>query len=158
MPTPILSSRTILGSYGELFSVTGAGAGTETFMAGINGFEAKLVVEKKDIKRAGTKMMGYKRGLITGEGTMKGMKVTSGFLQRFVDEIGGTTPPPLKLRSKLDDPEALGAEIITFLHVSLWEIPMGWMAGEVVEEDIPFTFEDFTLDTAITGNPAAPLV
>lgn len=149
-------SQTINGSYGEIFLVEDDGMGGETkeFLANIQGFEARASVERKEVMRSGTRRTGYKRGAISGEGTLRGFKVTSRWASEFSSEYDedGTTDRYV-VESQLQDPESLGAEIVRFTGVQVWELPVGWSVGDLIEEDIPFTFEDYEVVTAITGDP-----
>jgi hypothetical protein len=52
----------------------------------------------------------------------------------------------------LDDPEAIGAEQIRVVGVKFSEINFGWRVNEIVEESVPFTFEDIQIVKKITGN------
>ena len=58
---------------------------------------------------------------------------------------------------KLDDPDALGTERCLLHGVKFWEINGGWRVGEILEEEIPFTFEDISFPDEITGDPSVNL-
>lgn len=149
-------TKTINGSLGELYEVTDDGMGGETltFLGQFQRVEGKVVVDRLDVNRSGTRRRGYKRGTITIEGTLTGYKVTSRFLKRLADEAKTeTAPSPLVLDVKLDDPEALGTEVVRLEGVQLWEDDFGWSVGDLVEEAMPFTATDVDVTTEITGDP-----
>jgi hypothetical protein len=157
----LVANYVIQGSYGELKLVTSAGGPppveTVTFMANVHEVQGKFTTNKIEIRRSGTRRMAYKRGMITGDGTITEFKVTSSFLSKFVDEFHDEPTPPadIVLDVVLDDPEALGTETLRLKHVKLWEIDFGWKVGDLVDEAIPFTFEDADLTTPITGSMTA---
>lgn len=131
----------------------GAPAGTTEWLANISQVEAKITVDKMEVKRSGTRRTGYKRGAITGDGTLTGYKVTSKFVKAMAGEMQNETnpPAPLMLDIVLDDPESLGVERIRLIDVKLWELPMGFNVGDIIEEAIPITFEDILVLEEITG-------
>lgn len=138
-------------------STQGSPAGTTTFLANVHEVQGKFTTNKVEIRRSGTRRMAYKRGMITGDGTITEFKVTSEFLQKFVDEFHDELTPPsdVMLDVILDDPEALGTEVLRLSGVKLWEIDFGWKVGDLVDEAIPFTFEDAELVSPITGTMTA---
>lgn len=135
----------------------GAPAGTTEWLANVNQVDAKITVDKLEVRRSGTRRMGYKRGAISGDGTITGYKVTSRFVQSIAGEMQDETnpPAPLVLDVVLDDPESLGTERVRLHQVKLWELPFGWNVGDIVEEALPFTFEDITILEEITGEMTA---
>lgn len=134
-------------------TTVGSPAGTTEWLANISQVEAKITVDKMEVKRSGTRKTGYKRGAISGDGTLTGYKVTSRFVRAMAGEMQDETnpPAPLILDIVLDDPESLGAERIRLKDVKLWELPMGFNVGDIVEEAIPITFEDIEILEEITG-------
>ena len=149
-------TKTINGSYGELYEIQddGMGGETEVFLGQFNRVEGRVAVDRLDVNRAGTRRRGYKRGNITIDGTITGFKVTSASIKRLADEaVSETAPSPLVLDVKLDDAEALGDEVIRLEGVQLWENDFGYSAGDLVEEAIPFTATDISVTTEITGSP-----
>lgn len=136
----------------------GSPAGTTEWLANVSQVEAKITVDRLEVRRSGTRKMGYKRGAISGDGTITGYKVTSKFVAAMAGEMQDETNPPvpLMLDVVLDDPEALGTERIRLKFVKLWELPMGFNVGDIVEEAIPFTFEDIEVLEEITGDMTVP--
>ena len=136
----------------------GAGAGTTLWLANVNQVDAKITVDRQEIRRSGTRKTGYKRGAITGDGTITGYKVTSRFVSAMAGEMENETnpPAPLVLDVVLADPESLGVEKVRLIDVKLWELPFGFNVGDVIEEALPFTFEDVRVLEEITGQMTRP--
>ena len=85
-------------------------------LAEITGFEAKVEIEKEDIKKArqmatGSKMKGFKC-----TGTMTLHKVDSYMLEQISDSIQAGINPTFKLLSSLFDPASLGPDRILIFH------------------------------------------
>ncbi len=131
----------------------GQSAGTQTWLANVSQVEARITVDRQRIRRSGTRKTGYKRGAIEADGTITGFKVTSRYVAAMAGEMEDESAPPapMVLDIVLDDPESLGVERVRLLDVKLWELPMGFNVGDVIEEAIPFTFEDIRVLETITG-------
>lgn len=138
-------------------TTSGSTAGTSLFLANVHEIKGKLSTNKLEIRRSGTRRMAYKRGMITGDGTITQFKVTSAFLTKMVNEFHDELSPPsdIVLDVFLDDPEALGTEQLRLTGVKIWEVDFGWKVGDMVDESIPFTFEDARLLESITGTMVA---
>lgn len=155
VPTLVADGSGLTGGSIVVSTTTqGDTAGTSTFLANVHQVQGKFTTNKIEVRRSGTRKMGYKRGMITGDGTITQFKVTSDFLSLFVDEFHDELTPPsdIVLDVLLDDPEALGTEQLRLSGVKLWEIDFGWNVGDMVDEAIPYTFEDAELIEAITGS------
>jgi hypothetical protein len=89
-----------------------------------------------------------------GEGTISGFKVTT----FWVRQIGAfqrsprSSHPAYTLRFIIDDPDAFGAEEIELTRVKFWEANFGYQNNEILEESIPFTFQNHNLLQCIDGN------
>ena len=70
----IQSGKVINGTFGEVW-VDG------DYMAEATGMEAKVTLEKEEVKQSGTLSKGYKVTGIEGKGTLKLNKVTSYFIK-----------------------------------------------------------------------------
>lgn len=138
--------------------VVGSPAGTTEWLANVSQVDAKITVDRLEVRRSGTRKTGYKRGAISGDGTITGYKVTSKFVTAMAGEMQDETnpPAPLVLDIVLDDPESLGVERLRLKFVKLWELPIGFNVGDIVEEAIPFTFEDIEVLEEITGDMTVP--
>ena len=125
------ASRTILGTYGQVF-IDGI------WQTNINHLEASVEIQKRELNLSGDPWVRHKRGPMKGTGTMSGFKVTSAMLQRGFAKF--------EVVSKLDDPEAYGFERIRLMNVMPDKLQLAnWTAGEEVTEEVPFTFEGYEL-------------
>jgi hypothetical protein len=143
---------TINGSFGEVWDESG------NWLANLQEVTFRVAIDRRDVMRSGTRRMGYKAMGTTGEGTIRGFKVTSQFLMRVVPMMQSDTARQFvgQLLVKLEDPEALGVERVLLKSVKFWEYGGGWQVNELVEEEIPFTFEDISVPTQIRGNMLLP--
>lgn len=125
------ASRTILGTYGQLF-IDGE------WQININHLEANVETQKRELNLSGDPWVRHKKGPMKGTGTMSGFKVTSDMIRRGFEKF--------EIISKLADPEAYGHERIRLMNVMPDRIQLAnWTAGEEVTEEIPFTFEEYEL-------------
>lgn len=131
------SSRVMNGSYGECW-VDG------TWQTNINHVETTVEFDKEEIKRSGTRWTGHKVIGVKGSGTISGYHITS-TMQKAAAAAAlddRAVPYITEIISKLDDPEAYGAERVRYKNVSFDEVPVSnFEAQAVVEEEWPFTFE-----------------
>lgn len=133
----IRPEHVINGSYGEAWL-------DGDYLAEIKGLEAKIAIEYEDIDRPrklgkGKKMIGYE-----GTGSLKLHKVTSRFIKLLSDNLKQGKQTSFTVISKLDDPDALGAERIMIKNVTLEELTLAnWEAKTNGEEEIPFSFDDW---------------
>ena len=133
----IRPEHVINGSYGEAWL-------DGDYLAETKGLEAKIAIEYEDIDRPrklgkGKKMIGYE-----GTGSLKLHKVTSRFIKLLSDNLKQGKQTSFTVISKLDDPDALGAERIMIKNVTLEELTLAnWEAKTTGEEEIPFSFDDW---------------
>jgi len=133
----IKPEQVINGSWGEAWL-------DGDYLAEIKGLEARLAIEYEDIDRPrklgkGKKMIGYE-----GTGSLKLHKVTSRFIKLLSDNLKQGKQTSFTVISKLDDPDALGAERIMIKNVTLEELTLAnWEAKTNGEEEIPFSFDDW---------------
>lgn len=155
MPAPgIMQSEFIInGSFGELYDQDGS------YIANIQRIEWSIRHQRRDVMRAGTRATAYKAMTTMGEGTI-GIVKTNSYWDQIVSELMRTQRQlqrQLQLRVKLDDPEALGVEEYRLMGVKLWEINGGFNVNDVIEQNIPFTFERFEPITWIRTDANAML-
>lgn len=134
------ASRVINGSFGEVY-VDGAWA------TNFNHLEANVEIQKAEIRPSGDRWVHHKVTGLKGTGTISGFKVTSDLIS-LNDPIRDNTKGAVKTEivSKLADPEAWGYERIRLKNVMFDRISLAnWTTGEVVNEEWPFTFEDYEL-------------
>lgn len=131
----------INGSFGEVW-VDG------DYMAEVKGLKADIGFEYEDVNKPrklgkGKKMIGYE-----GTGEVTFYKVTSKFIKLVVDNLKQGKQTTIPIISKLDDPDALGAERILIKDATLEGISLAnWEAKTLGEEAISFSFSEFdTLD------------
>ena len=77
-------------------------------------------------------------------GEVKFHKVSSAISSRISDSLKGGRTPAFKIISKLDDPDALGAERIVCYGCKFDKaILADWEVGKNGEESYSFSFEDW---------------
>jgi len=141
----IKPEQVINGSWGEAWL-------DGDYLAEIKGLEARIAIEYEDIDRPrrlgkGKKMIGFE-----GTGTLKLHKVTSRFIKLLSDNLKQGKQTSFTVISKLDDPDALGAERIMIKNVTLEELTLAnWEAKTNGEEEIPFSFDDWEPIDLIEG-------
>lgn len=141
------------GSYGELRDENG------DFLSQVQEVSFSLRTERQEIMRSGTRQVGYKAMSTSGEGSIRGYKVTSRFLE-LVSRMFRADRQQIfvgQLMVKLDSPGALGAERVLLEGVKFWEIDGGWSVNTMVEETVAFTFEGFRFLDQIEGDPTVDL-
>ena len=144
----MIPNYAINGSFGTLYE-------GDTFMANAKKIEAKVTIDKEELKLSSTRRTGYKAKGIKGEGTLGLYKVDSKFLQRISSYMSNERSVQFvgQLLVVLDDPEAMGVEKVLLKNVKFWEVNFGFSLDSILEEEIPFTFEDIQLSSAIVGDP-----
>jgi Phage tail tube protein len=144
---PLAAERTINGSHGKLY----LGA---TWLANIQRVESRITIERREVRVAGTRRVGFKHMGVTGEGTITGLKVTSWWL-KFISQymrVSTSTVLPLTLRYVLADPENGGTEEVELVRCQFYEIPFGYQVNEILEEAVPFTFEQINIKQCLSDN------
>lgn len=135
--------RVINGTFGEVWV-------DNDYMAEVIGLEAKIKLNTADVNMVRTLKKGTKVTGISGSGTLKLNKVTSYFIKKNGDNIKAGKATRATIITKLDDPEALGAERIALNDCVFTELSLAdWEAGKLSEESIPFSFSDFDVLEAI---------
>jgi hypothetical protein len=146
-------SRTINGSYGELF-IDGV------WQTQVQRVEGRITIQRREVRLAGSRQTGYKATGTAGDGTITGFKVTSHWLRTIgaYQRHSASRMADSMIRYTIADPENGGIEEVELLGVKFWEVPIGFQVDELVEEAIPFTFVnhnmrqciDINLDTWVT--------
>lgn len=125
------------GSWGEVWI-------DSDYMAEATGVEAKVTLTTTDVIQCRTLKKGYKITGIEGKGTLKLNHVTSYFIKRMADTIRAGKTPKATIISKVDDPDAFGAERVMLSDCVFTELTLAnWEAGKLIEDSIPFSFGDF---------------
>ena len=166
----------INGSFGRLY-VSSFEAGTDVsnlderygsgqnqgFIAEVQRVEGMMRINRRDIMRAGTRQTGYKAMTVMGEGTIGNIKSTSRWqsfvaqaMQSGANDRSAIRQPIFNLRVEIDDPEAIQKEEFVLERVRIWEAPIGFNVTDILEENVPFTFEGYREIQHIYGNVGDP--
>jgi hypothetical protein len=131
--------KVINGTFGELW-IDGE------YMSETTAFEATISLEKTDVIQTGTLVKGQKVIGVEGKGTVTMNKVSSYFHRKIGDYIRVMkTPPPATIISKVDDPDAFGAERVSIEGVEFDEMSVAnWEGRKIGEEKVNFTFKTYT--------------
>lgn len=144
---------TILGSFGELYI-------NDEFMTNIQEVSAQITIDRQDIMLAGSRRVGYKYTSVTGEGSMRGYRVTSLMARRIANVMRDDRARQWSgtIRVKLNDPEIIQVtagtpqyEEIELTGCKWWGVNLGWAVNQIIEEDTPFTFQNIVWKNAILG-------
>lgn len=109
-----------------------------------NHAEATVDMDKAELNVMGSNWTRYKKGQMSGAGSFSGYKVTSKMIQQGFERF--------ELIITLEDPEAFGHERVRLMNCMADSIQLANVtAGEIVEEETPFTFEGFELLDAVSA-------
>ena len=128
------------GSFASMWvNTTFLGEGTE--------LEAKISLEKKEVKQAGTLAKGYKIVGTDGKGKLKVNKISSYFINLIADNIKNGKTTVVQIKSTIEDPDLGGAkETVLLKGVQFDELTLvNWKVKELIEEEYSFTFSDFDI-------------
>src|SRR5699024_5605742 len=98
------------------------------------------------------RMMGHKSNGGTGTGTATFLKVTSRFIQIMKECMNTVVSPYFTIQSVLDDKTSgCGVELVILYDVNFDYVDVAKLDVETtaLEEEIPFTFEDFDVPDAL---------
>lgn len=127
------AKRVMSGTYGELWW-------DGELIAECDKFSAKYTQSKEVVNLArqtveDSKVMGSK-----GTGSFRVYKVYSR-LRDYADAVQSGKDVRGTFVSKLDDPDAYGAERVAIYNVSLDEVPLvNWERKTIQKDEVPFTF------------------
>ena len=89
-------------------------------------------------------MDGHKVMGLSGTGSLKLHKVNSRMGQLLGEAMKKGTDPRFTIVTKLDDPDAYGAERVSLSNVSFDDLTLvDFEAKQLGKVECPFTFEDF---------------
>lgn len=134
------SINAINGHYGSIYH---EGA----WLTNFNKAEAKVEIQKAELKLSGDRWVRHKVLSLKGTGSISGYKITSELIQ-FNSPVANNANKSVRteLIYKLNDPEALGMERVRLLNVMFDEIPLAnWEAGKEISEEWKFTFEGYEM-------------
>ena len=146
MATNVTSDRVLNGSYGQLWL-------DGVLMAEVYGLDAQLEVLKQEVPMCGTSAgVGKRFTGWNGTGSLRFNKVSSQFAKKQAEAIKNGNQLVSTIISKLDDPAAAryGREQVELIGVQFDTISLAkWEAGSLIQEELPFTFEDFNYLSSI---------
>lgn len=118
-----------------------------TFLGEGTELEAKISLEKKEVKQAGTLAKGYKIVGTDGKGKLKINKISSYFIDLIADNIKNGKTTTVQIKSTIEDPDLGGAkETVLLKGVQFDELTLiNWKVKELIEEEYSFTFNDFDI-------------
>ncbi len=113
------------------------------------GLQAKVSYNKEEVPMCGTMFGGSKIKSMKGTGSMKLNKTGSRMALLLADKIKAGQDVRCTVISKLNDPDAYGAERVALKDVGFDDLTLAdWEADNIGKVECPFTFSDFEyLDT-----------
>ncbi len=106
--------------------------------------QAKVQINFKDVPMCGTSGKKQKSAGWSGTGSVTMTKINSRMAQKIADAIKEGCTPEFVIISKLDDPDAIGAERVVLKGVTFTELTLAdWKAETIGEVTQPFTFYDY---------------
>lgn len=132
------------GSYASMWVNSDfLGEGTE--------LNAKISIEKKEVKQANTLAKGYKIVGTDGKGKLKINKISSYFIKLIADNIKKGKSTTCTIKSTIEDPDLGGArETVTLKGVTFDDLTLvDWKTKELIEEEYSFTFSDFEINETV---------
>lgn len=139
--TAFRSGNTISGKEGRLFL-----DGEE--MAYVKSYEATIEKNKTEVAVLGRRMAGHKTIGASGTGNLVIYKVTSKFTKLMINYIKTGEDPYFTFQEVLDDKGSKrGTERVTIYDVNFDSTKIAELnaEGAVLEQEMPFTFEDADL-------------
>jgi hypothetical protein len=137
--------KAINGTYGEAWI-------DDYYAAETTALQAKVTIEKTEVNQTGTLIKGYKITGLDCKGTIKLNKVTSYFINKLSENTKKGKATTCTIISKLDDPDAYGAERVKLTGCTFDELTLAdWEAKKLGEESIPFTFTGWELLDTISA-------
>lgn len=131
------SDRTIMGTFGATY-ING------DKVAECTALQAKITLDKVEVPMCGVMGKRYKVVGYDAKGSITANKVTSRFGKLIAANIKQGKETVCTIISELSDPGAYGAERIALYGVKFDELTLAdWAAKKIVEETMPFTFEEF---------------
>ena len=127
------AKRVMSGTFGELWW-------DGELIAECYKFTAKYTQSKEAVNLARELIEDSKVMSTKGTGSMGIYKVYSRF-KEDADQVQAGKDPRGTFVSKLDDPDAYGAERVALYNVSLDEVPLvNWERKTIQKDEVPFTF------------------
>ena len=119
-------------------------------VAEVIGLEAKVSIEKEEVKQTGTLSKGYKITGTDGKGTLKLNKVYSRMINLMNENLKNGKSTVATVESLLADPASDGQEGITLKGCIFDELTLAdWESKKIGEESVAFTFTDWEVTSTI---------
>lgn len=132
----MLGNRVMSGTWGEVW-LDGDHVG-ECY-----GLQAKMNISKEDVNICRQMATDKKITAISYTGSLKLHKVNSRMALKVGDKVKNGKDPRFTVISKLDDPDAYGAERVVLRNVSFDDVTLAdWEAARKGTVEAPFTFTD----------------
>lgn len=134
------ATKTLNGTFGKMYDANGA------WLTNVTQAEATGEINKEEVTRAGTRVVGHKVTSITYSGSMTGYKITTALaksIAQVADDNQGAFVTELVM--KLQDPENTDGKVwVRLKGVQFDSIPiLSYEVGSLVTEETPFTFTGF---------------
>lgn len=131
------ASRIISGTWGELWL-------DGDYVSECYGFQAKMAFNREKVQQCRKMIPGQKLMSIDCTGSVKLYKVSSRMAKAVAMKVKEGKDPRFTIISKLDDPDAYGAERISVSGVAFDDTTLAdWEVGNIGKTECPFTFEDY---------------
>lgn len=113
-------------------------------VAEATGVKLEVQLDFKDVPMCGTLAKQQKPSGWSGNGSVTMQKINSRMAILLADKLKKGETPEFVCISKLDDPDALGAERVVVKGVKFSTLILAdWSAGNTGEETYSFTFTDY---------------
>lgn len=138
----IKGNRVINGTWGEVWL-------DGEYVSECYGLQAKINFNKEDVPLCGQMATDKKITSVSCTGSMRMHKVNSRMALAIGEKIKNGIDPRFTVISKLDDPDAYGAERVVLRNVSFDDLTLAdWEVARNGSIEAPFTFTDYDfLDT-----------
>lgn len=131
------AKNVINGTFGELWI-------NDVKVAECTGFQAKLNLNKEEVKKCGSLGKAEKVTGWEGKGSIKFNKVFSRMARLMAENIKNGKQTVVTIVSNLADPDAFGSERVAIKDATFDELTLAdWEAKKILEENVPFSFSDF---------------
>lgn len=139
------SNRVINGTWGEMWF-------DDDYVGEIESCKGEVEITYEDVTRCRHLTTGKKMTKLEGKGEFKLHHVRTNISKKISDTVKSGVTPTFKIVSKLQDPEALGAERVVYYGCKLDKaILMDFEAQKNGEESYSFTFEDWEFLDSISA-------
>lgn len=133
----VTANHVISGTFGEVWV-------DDDKIGECHGLQAKVDIQKEDIKLAGTLFTDAKVISAKCKGSMKLFHITTRFADKISDMLRSGIDTRFTIISKLADPDALGYERVVIKNVSFDDLTLAdWETGKAGDITAPFTFTDY---------------